>query len=79
MKFVKECKALDELGFMEFIYNSSPRCPHCGENFDIRENEAWYLYDENGPHEVECSSCEREFEVSSHADWKFSTDEQERY
>lgn len=62
---------------IDFSLNSEPKCPHCGEDFNIRENEAWELYDENGPHNVECSSCGQEFAVSSHATWQFSTDEQE--
>lgn len=60
-----------------FWFTSMPRCPHCGEDFSISENEAWRLYDENGPHEVDCPSCELPFQVSSSATWYFSTDDQE--
>lgn len=63
--------------FTDFFANSKPKCPHCGDDFDIRENEAWELYDENGPHEIECNSCRLPFSVSSSASWSFSTDEQE--
>lgn len=61
----------------DFMFCDNPICPHCGTEFSIRENEAWELYDENGPHEITCDGCEREFSVFSHAKWTFSTDEQE--
>lgn len=70
--------ALDAGDWLEFSGNSSPKCPHCGDDFNIRECESWHLYDENGPHEVECPSCDLVFQVSSSATWCFSTDEQER-
>ena len=61
----------------DFFYNEQPKCPHCGSDFDIAENEAWQLYDENESHEVECPRCDGEFLVTSHATWRFSTDEQD--
>jgi hypothetical protein len=70
-------KALKSEGWQEFSGNSQPKCPHCGDDFDVQENEAWYLYDENAAHEVECPSCRLEFQVNSSASWWFSTDEQE--
>lgn len=69
--------ALKAEGWTEFSGNSSPKCPHCGDDFDIAHNEAWSLYDENGPHDVDCPSCEIPFRVSSAATWRFSTDEQD--
>lgn len=70
--------ALDAEGWMEFSGNSQPKCPHCGDDFNITDNEAWHLYDENDTHEVECLRCEETFQVSSSARWSFSTDEQDR-
>lgn len=61
----------------DFYGNSDPKCPHCGEDFNIRENEAWYLYNDNENHSVQCSSCSVEFSVNSIANWSFSTDEQD--
>lgn len=61
----------------EFSANTAPKCPHCGEVFDIQEGEAWFLYDEQNTHDVECPDCNMEFQVNSHARWSFSTDEQE--
>lgn len=62
---------------IDFSMNDNPKCPHCGERFNVRENEAWELYSEDSSHELECDSCGQEFTVVSHATWKFSTDEQE--
>ncbi|WP_011579544.1 MULTISPECIES: hypothetical protein [Chelativorans] len=70
-------KALKEGRPWEFSATAAPKCPHCGIDFDIDRNEAWFLYDENHTHDVECPSCERGFQVSSTARWIFSTDEQD--
>lgn len=69
--------ALSSGDWLDFYGNPNPKCPHCGDDYDIREHEAWNLYSEDGPHSVECSSCDLEFSVSSSATWAFSTDEQE--
>lgn len=61
----------------EFSGNKNPKCPHCGEDFDVAYNEAWQLYNENDTHIVECLRCNNEFQVTSNASWSFSTDEQE--
>lgn len=61
----------------QFYSNKTPKCPHCGSNFDIQDGEAWHLYDDNNTHEVECPDCNMDFQVTSHASWSFSTDEQE--
>lgn len=74
----KPFEALDAADRIDFWGNDKPKCPHCGADFDIADNEAWYLYSEDGPHEVECPSCDLEFQISSIANWTFSTDEQER-
>jgi len=61
----------------DFSANKKPMCPHCGVDFDITDNEAWHLYDDNNTHDVQCPSCDNEFMVNSHAQWSFSTDEQD--
>lgn len=71
-------KALDAGDSWDFSANDTPKCPHCGEDFDITHNEAWHLYDENDTHDIECPSCQLEFQVISSANWTFCTDEQER-
>lgn len=63
---------------MEFWHNKEPLCPHCKHSGDIDRNEWWHLYSDDEPHTVECPACEREYEVRSHAQWTFSTDEQEQ-
>ena len=60
----------------EFRGNKSPKCPHCGKYCDISEYE-WYDLYEEGEHEKECPSCDREFSISTHVKYTFNTDEQE--
>lgn len=69
--------ALEQGRSYDFVMNKEPKCPHCGSDFDIQQGEAWFLYDENNTHDVECKSCNMEFQVSSHAHWSFSTEDQE--
>lgn len=71
-------KALNEARdkWWEFGHLDEPLCPHCRHSFNITENEAYYLYDDNESHEVECPSCELSYTVQTHATYHFSTDEQ---
>lgn len=68
---------LKKKGSFAFSANEEPKCPHCGEVFDIQEGEAWFIYDEQNTHELECPDCNQVFQVNSHARWCFSTDDQE--
>lgn len=62
----------------DFIHADVPKCPHCGEDFDISENEAWYVYDlSKDSHEVSCPSCDLDFTISVYAKFSFSTDSQD--
>lgn len=74
---MERLEALNKGHWLDFAQNASPKCPHCGKDFSIRDHEAWHLYSEDGPHEVECGSCDMTFSVSSNATWTFSTDEQD--
>ena len=56
--------------------NDSPRCPHCGTECSVSDNEWWKLYEE-GEHEVCCPHCDEDFSVSTRESHSFSTDEQE--
>jgi hypothetical protein len=62
---------------LDFFGNKTPKCPHCGNDFHIAQNEAWDLYDENDGHSVNCPNCERDFDVVTRCSYTFSTDEQE--
>lgn len=73
----KRFAALKEGDWFDFAGNDRPKCPHCGADFNIEDNEAWDLYDTNETHEVDCPSCEDTFQVNSSTSWSFSTDEQE--
>lgn len=77
MNDTKPLAALDAGPSYDFCGNKMPKCPHCGDDFDITDNEAWFLYDDNNTHEVECPNCDHEFKVNAIASWVFSTDEQD--
>jgi len=62
---------------IEFWGNAQPKCPHCGSDFDIELNEAYYLYDNISGISVDCLTCEREFSVETRCSYTFSTDDQE--
>lgn len=62
---------------MDFFGNAGPKCPHCGVEFNVIEQEWYRLYDDNEDHDVECPRCEDQFMVRTHATYSFSTDEQE--
>jgi hypothetical protein len=68
-------KALKDGDWYDFHRNGLPKCPHCGEMFDIDENEEWRLY-ADGEHETECDKCGESFAVIVSATYTFSTDEQ---
>jgi hypothetical protein len=61
---------------LEFWRNDEPKCPHCGKECTISENEWWNLYEE-GEHTKECPSCESEFLISTNVEYSFSTDQQD--
>lgn len=74
LKALNDAKATDCLAFWGL---HTPKCPHCGTDYDIGAHDAWSLYEE-GDHEVECGNllCEREFTVSVMVSYTFSTDDQ---
>jgi len=61
----------------EFFRNENPKCPHCGADYDIDDNEAWNLYTDEHDHEVKCPSCDLNFTVITHCAWSFSTEDQD--
>lgn len=69
--------ALAAGGSSEFWRNKSPKCPHCGDDYDIERHDAYDLYDDANDHEVECPKCELTYLVRSHASYSFSTDGQD--
>lgn len=76
MSKVKRLDALESGGSWKFSLNASPKCPHCGDDYDINDHEAWNLYEE-GEHQIECPSCDLEYAVSVGVSYNYSTDEQE--
>ncbi len=60
----------------DFMYEKHPKCPHCGHDCNVSDNDWWHLYEE-GEHDVECPLCDLPFIVSTHVQHSFSTDEQD--
>ena len=60
----------------DFWGKRQPKCPHCGEECEVHENEWREIYEE-GEHEVECPHCEGEFIVSTRVSYSFDTSEQD--
>jgi|JI10StandDraft_1071094.scaffolds.fasta_scaffold714724_1 uncharacterized C2H2 Zn-finger protein len=60
----------------QFRGNRNPRCPHCGDEYDVIENWTFRIYEE-GEHALECPSCELIFTVQTAVSYSFNTDEQE--
>jgi hypothetical protein len=70
-------QALNGGSSIDFWGNESPKCPHCGQDFDIQDAEAWDLYSDDDTHEVECQSCELEFSVTTNVRYTFTTSDQD--
>ena len=73
---LKKAKALERHYPSDYWGNDNPRCPHCGQECKVADNEWWKLYEE-GEHEVSCPHCDGDFSVSTRVSYSFSTDEQE--
>lgn len=73
---LKKAKASGRHYPSDYWGNDNPRCPHCGTECSVSENEWWKLY-EDGEHEVSCPHCDGDFSVSTRVSYSFSTDEQE--
>ena len=69
-------KALKESDSLDFSCNNIPKCPHCGNDYSIEDNESWRLYEDDS-HDVECDICENKFVVQTNVFYTFSTDYQE--
>lgn len=63
---------------LDFRNRRNPRCPHCGFECSVSNQEWFHLYEE-GEHDVECPMCDLGFTVSVHVSFSFNTDEQEDY
>lgn len=71
---LKEARERGEV-WWEFAGLDAPKCPHCGEEYDITEHEAYNLY-EDGEHDIDCYDCGQEFLVSVRVSYSYSTDVQ---
>ena len=69
-------EALNNGERMDFWANDEPKCPHCGQESSVIENEWWKICEE-GDHEVSCPHCETDFTVTTRVSYTFSTDNQD--
>ena len=53
--------------------NKQPICPHCNSEYDISNNESYFLYEDDDYHEVNCPDCEEDFWVKTNTTYTFST------
>jgi hypothetical protein len=75
-KFKSLRSCADALERLKYFGCDKPKCPHCGYDCDVSQNEWWRLYEE-GEHEVTCPSCDNDFTVSTRVSYSFSTDQQD--
>ena len=68
-------KSQEEGEWLEFFGNDNPKCPHCGADCEISQND-WYSLYEEGEHEVTCPDCDRDFIVSTSVSYTFTTEHQ---
>lgn len=55
----------------EYYCTEGVVCPKCRNYMSIDENDLWHLFNED-THEVNCTKCDFDFEVSSSVRWSFS-------
>lgn len=71
-------KAIEHETERDYEFELTPRCPHCGGEYNIEANAAWYLYTDHGAETtVRCGTCSGEFVVVTNCTYSFSTIEQE--
>jgi hypothetical protein len=75
-KFKALKKAEEEGSDFDFFAKDAPKCPHCGIEISIEENELYWLY-QDGTHEITCPCCGEQFTVEVAVSFTFSTNEQE--
>lgn len=54
---------------------SQIECPYCAEAVDLSDEPAYYTDGEDNP--AVCGECNKEFYVTGHADWSWTTHETE--
>lgn len=68
--------AKEQYESIHYFGNDNPKCPHCGEVYDIEEHEAYHLYHQGTEYaKIECDHCEMDFIVEVKHETTFDTDE----
>jgi DNA-directed RNA polymerase subunit RPC12/RpoP len=65
-----DCKSVDEPG--ELRHDRFIRCPYCGNKERVADTEQYHLYEE-GEHEVVCSECDKDFEITTLVSFRFTS------
>lgn len=58
----------------EFNHDKLIRCPYCGETEDVGDENNYELY-KDGEHGVMCSSCGKDYSVSTEISYSFASPE----
>ncbi len=60
---------------LDYWHEAKPRCPHCGECFEIWENDHPLAlnYEDGGRTTFECESCNKPFVCETVVSYVFST------
>ncbi len=60
---------------IEYWGNDKPKCPHCGEDFDVWENDGALSlnYEDGGQTMYECRSCRKDFVCVTSVRYVFAT------
>lgn len=67
-----DCKALDQRE--ELRHPCSVRCPKCGNNWNVGDNDDYDLFEE-GEHEVNCGECGHDFSIGTSVSYTFTSPE----
>lgn len=66
---------MGDLTYLDYWGNEKPKCPHCGTDFGVWENDnpLNLSYEDGGQTMFECGSCGKDFCCVTHVTYKFST------
>ena len=71
-KLCHQCESISKS--RELSHDKMVRCPACGHSWKVGDNDDYDLY-EDGEHEVSCSNCNHDFQVTTHVSYRFESPE----
>ena len=74
------CKSLTDDEDHEVTHDDYIRCPHCGHLDQISDWDCDYYREkyEDGEHTVYCSECEKEYEITTHCSFSYTSPPMEK-